>query len=87
MVSSLAIRMRIIYTPLQGNEAPAASVQVLHISEGEEPPEHNDARVRLCQQYADETPLTAFLVDTCSSMGPPGTLGRTLLHCARNTCR
>jgi hypothetical protein len=47
MVSSLAIRMRILYTPLQGNEAPAASVQVLHIREGEEPPEPNDARVRL----------------------------------------
>jgi hypothetical protein len=47
---------------LKGNEAPAASVQVLHINEGEEPPEANDERVRLRQQYADETPLTSFLL-------------------------
>jgi hypothetical protein len=62
-------------------------VQVLYIGEGEEPPEANDARVRLCQQYADETPLIAFLVGTGSSTGTPGTLSKTLLHSARNTGR
>ena len=35
----------------KGNEAPAASVQVLHIPEGEELPTANDARVRPFQFY------------------------------------
>ena len=90
MVSSLAIKRRFFITYLfKGNEAPAASVHVLRIKEGEEPPEANDERVRLCQQYTDETPLTSFLflVGPSSSTGTPGTLGKTLLHCARNTCR
>ena len=59
-------------------------MQTLCIREGEEPPEANDARVRLLAQYANETPLTAFLVDPGSSTGTPGTLGKTLLCRARN---
>ena len=50
-MSSLEIRWRTLTHLSKGNEAPGASVQVLHIAEGEEPPETNDARVRLYQQY------------------------------------
>ena len=52
--------LRFLTHLFKGNEAPAASVHVLCIKEGEEPPAANDERVRLCQQYADETPLTSF---------------------------
>lgn len=54
-------------------------MQVLHITEGEEPPEAHDARVRLCQYEANETPLTATVVDRSPPKGTFRTLGETLL--------
>jgi hypothetical protein len=55
-------------------------VQILRITELEETPEARDARVRLCQQKADETSLTGSLVDGSPPNGTFTTLGKALLH-------
>lgn len=68
----------------KGNEAPAASVQVLYIPEGEESPVANDARVRPLQCSVNETLLTLFLVATSSSEIALGPFRETLFHGTRN---
>jgi len=86
-VCAREIKWRILDPLLKGNEAPEASVQILHITEGEEP-EANDPRVRLCRQHCwRDVADCIFLVDGGSSESTPRALGETLLHGSRNAGR
>ena len=71
----------------KGNEAPAASVQVLYIPEGEESPVANDARVRPLQYSVNETLLTLFLVVASSPKVTLRPFRETLFYGTRNAAR
>jgi hypothetical protein len=69
----------------KGNEAPAASVQVLHIPEGEESPAADDARVRRSNSPVNETSLILFPVVASSPEVTLRPLRETLFPGTRNT--